>query len=82
MTKGVTDTARDADRADQLATVRAEYEDMLAALRPERRTDADVVDIRWMIEELAVSLFAQRLGTAHPVSPQRIYKAMDAAEAL
>ena len=82
VTKGVTDTARDADRADQLATVRAEYEDMLAALRPERLTDADVVDIRWMIEELAVSLFAQRLGTAHPVSPQRIYKAMDAAEAL
>lgn len=82
VTKGVADTARDAARADVVATVRGEYEDMLASLRPERRADADVVDIRWMVEELAVSEFAQRLGTAYPVSPKRIYKAMDAAEAL
>ena len=34
-----------------------------------------------MIQELRVSLFAQSLGTAHPVSEKRIYKAMDAAEA-
>ena len=70
-----------ADRADLVATVRREYDDMVAGLRPERRGDADVLDIRWMIEELAVSQFAQRLGTAHPVSEKRIYKAMDAAEA-
>ena len=79
--KGVTDLVRDADRADLVATVRREYDDMVAGLRPERRGDADVLDIRWMIEELAVSQFAQRLGTAHPVSEKRIYKAMDAAEA-
>jgi ATP-dependent helicase HrpA len=30
-----------------------------------------------MIEELRVSLFAQSLKTAYPVSEQRIYKAMD-----
>ena len=33
--------------------------------------------IRWMIEELRVSLFAQELRTAHPVSPQRILRAID-----
>ena len=38
---------------------------------------ADTGDIRWMIEELRVSLFAQALGTAHPVSEQRIFRAID-----
>jgi ATP-dependent helicase HrpA len=31
---------------------------------------------RWLLEEYRVSLFAQRLGTAEPVSPQRIAKAL------
>jgi ATP-dependent helicase HrpA len=34
--------------------------------------------VRWMIEELRVSLFAQQLGTPEPVSEKRIYRAMDA----
>ncbi len=29
-------------------------------------------DFRWLLEELRVSLFAQELGTAHPVSPRRL----------
>jgi ATP-dependent helicase HrpA len=33
--------------------------------------------IRWMVEELRVSLFAQALGTPYPVSDKRIYRAMD-----
>jgi ATP-dependent helicase HrpA len=33
--------------------------------------------VRWMIEELRVSLFAQALGTPVPVSEQRIQKALD-----
>jgi ATP-dependent helicase HrpA len=32
-----------------------------------------------MIEELRVSLFAQTIGTAGPISEKRIYKAMDTA---
>ena len=31
---------------------------------------------RWLLEEYRVSLFAQQLGTAEPVSPQRIQKAL------
>ena len=31
-----------------------------------------------MIEELRVNLFAQSLGTRHPVSDKRIHKALDA----
>ena len=34
--------------------------------------------MRWMVEELRVSLFAQQLGTRHAVSAKRIYRAMDA----
>ena len=31
-----------------------------------------------MVEELRVGLFAQRLGTAYPVSEKRVIKAIDA----
>ncbi|MGZ4745305.1 MAG: DUF3418 domain-containing protein, partial [Oryzihumus sp.] len=54
--------------------------DLLASLPPTRRAADDVRDLRWMVEELRVSLFAQTLGTAYPVSEKRIYKAMDAVE--
>jgi ATP-dependent helicase HrpA len=36
----------------------------------------NLVQTRWLLEELRVSLFAQRLGTAEPVSIQRIAKAL------
>ena len=32
--------------------------------------------VRWMLEEYRISLFAQQLGTAYPVSDQRIRKAL------
>ena len=35
-----------------------------------------LVTARWMLEELRVSLFAQHLGTAEPISVQRIKKAL------
>ena len=35
-----------------------------------------LVHARWLLEELRVGLFAQRLGTAEPVSVQRIQKAL------
>ncbi|MGX1696638.1 ATP-dependent RNA helicase HrpA [Microbacterium keratanolyticum] len=35
-----------------------------------------LVEVRWLLEEYRVSLFAQRLGTAQPVSPQRIQKVL------
>ncbi len=65
---------------DTVARVQAEYDTLVAALPVARRTGADVQDLRWMLEELRVSFFAQTLGTAHPVSEKRIYKAMDRLE--
>ncbi|MFJ3472519.1 ATP-dependent RNA helicase HrpA [Microbacterium maritypicum] len=35
-----------------------------------------LVEVRWLLEEYRVSVFAQRLGTAQPVSPQRIMKVL------
>ena len=46
--------------------------------RHARAAADDVRDIARMIEELRVSLWAQQLGTARPVSEQRIYRAIDA----
>jgi ATP-dependent helicase HrpA len=68
--------ARDAQALEQVDLVEGRYADLLESLRPTQRGAADVVDIGWMIEELRVSLFAQTLGTAYSVSPQRILKAM------
>ncbi len=45
--------------------------DRLASLHLE---DADFVRFRWMLEEFRVSLFAQELGTAIPISPRRLEK--------
>ncbi len=39
-------------------------------------TSEKLVRVRWMLEELRVSLFAQQLGTAETISPQRIAKAL------
>ncbi len=43
----------------------------------EHRAAGAPAHVRWMIEELRVSLFAQQLGTPYPVSAKRIYQAID-----
>jgi ATP-dependent helicase HrpA len=47
-----------------------------AGLPPARRGD-EARAVRWMIEELRVSLFAQTLGTPVPVSEKRILTALN-----
>jgi ATP-dependent helicase HrpA len=69
--------ARDALGMEQIAAVAAEYEQLRAAVADTGAPDDPVRAIRWMIEELRVSLFAQRVGTPRPISEQRIYKAID-----
>jgi ATP-dependent helicase HrpA len=67
---------RDADWMRQVAEVQREYAAALAALPPHRRDDPEVVGIRWMIEELRVSFFAQDLRTPYPVSAPRILRTL------
>jgi ATP-dependent helicase HrpA len=72
-----TNPARDREWMEQVHEVRAEYDDLLGSLPPHRRGEDAVREIRWMIEELRVSLFAQDLRAAYPVSDVRAFRAMD-----
>lgn len=73
------DTGRDRLRQSQIEAVTAEWRDTLAALHPaEREILLAAHEVRWMIEELRVNLFAQNLGTRTPISDKRIHKALDA----
>jgi ATP-dependent helicase HrpA len=73
------DPARDRASQAQVEMVRAEYDGVLARLPVGRAPSRALCEVRWMIEELRVSLFAPVLRTAYPVSPQRIHKALVAA---
>ena len=68
---------RDAERMAVVQQVTEDYQQTLADLPPARRDDPGVREVRWMIEELRVSLFAQTLGTSGPVSERRIERALD-----
>jgi ATP-dependent helicase HrpA len=68
---------RDAERTAIVHRVTDAYQRAVAELPAARRSGADVRAMRWMIEELRVSLFAQVLGTPVPVSEKRIQAALD-----
>lgn len=69
--------AADRERMAHVHAVADAYRELLDSLSPDRRLGADVRDIARQIEELRVSLWAQQLGTPRPVSPQRIFRAID-----
>ncbi|QNO38048.1 ATP-dependent RNA helicase HrpA [Protaetiibacter sp. SSC-01] len=67
------------DRAwqSQVEEVTALYTKAGGALPHAGNTPPRLVAVRWMLEELRLSLFAQHLGAAGPVSVQRIRKALE-----
>jgi ATP-dependent helicase HrpA len=71
------DLTADADRMESVA--RATDAWRRAADRPPatRPDPAALAEIRWMLEELRVSYFAQSLGTARAVSEKRLLRAID-----
>jgi ATP-dependent helicase HrpA len=71
------DPGRDAERMAVVREVTEAYQETVADLPAARRSDPDVQAVRWMIEELRVSLFAQLLGTSGPVSEKRIHATLD-----
>ncbi|MER7721148.1 ATP-dependent RNA helicase HrpA [Streptomyces flaveolus] len=69
---------RDTTRMEKVHEMRDEYAWLLEQMPQGRPVPRQVLDVRWMIEELRVSYFAHALGTAYPVSDKRIVKAIDA----
>jgi ATP-dependent helicase HrpA len=63
---------RDRDQMAVMAELLTRWRERTAAARKAGREDARLDEIRWLLEELRVSLFAQILGTAGPVSVKRI----------
>ncbi len=53
------------------------YRELLATVPAGREPGEEIRRIRWMLEELRVSLFAQNLRTPYPVSEERVYRAID-----
>jgi ATP-dependent helicase HrpA len=76
------DTGRDALRQAEIDNVLGEWQDLRLALPRQLRDGTAAHDIDWMIQELRVNLFAQKIGTRYPISAKRIYAAMDTLAAL
>jgi ATP-dependent helicase HrpA len=66
--------AKDAERAQQLAPYAKAVADLRAAQsrNPRDGSAGKMEALRWLVEEFRVSLFAQELGTAEPVSAQKL----------
>ncbi|WP_248964429.1 ATP-dependent RNA helicase HrpA [Sphaerisporangium perillae] len=76
LTKLPDDPYRDRELMLKLDEIRLAYEETVDRLPPARRSEQAVTDVRWMLEELRVSYFAQTLGTPYPVSDKRVHKAL------
>ncbi len=78
--------AKDAERTAQLAPYERALDELRKQARrgpdakstPNRTPDAPVEAFRWLVEEFRVSLFAQELGTAEPVSTVKLDRALAA----
>ena len=75
------DPHRDAERQSVIDRLTRRYLDRLdhVASGPwgQSEVGAELAGIPWMIEELRVSLWAQQLGTATPVSETRVVRALE-----
>jgi ATP-dependent helicase HrpA len=65
---------RDANWQQQLSRYWQNYQTRLTADRARGIRDANLEELRWMLEELRVSLWAQQLKTPYPVSFKRVEK--------
>jgi ATP-dependent helicase HrpA len=65
---------RDLELIARVAEFQQAWDQRMAALPPGRPPDSGLEQLRWLIEEYRVSLWAQQLGTAVPVSDTRLRK--------
>ncbi|WP_349262260.1 ATP-dependent RNA helicase HrpA [Actinocrinis sp.] len=76
--KMVDEPYRDQANLAKIQQLEGEYEAAVARVPRGHRPGAELLRARWMLEELRVSLFAQQIGTAYPVSEKRVRKALGA----
>jgi ATP-dependent helicase HrpA len=69
---------RDLEQTGRIQALEDALDECLAALPADSPVPRNLEEVRWMIEELRVSLFAQQLGTRQPVSEKRVRRALDA----
>ena len=67
-----TNVAKDRQAMNVIEEVKSEYQTWVNSLPENQKSLSKVTNIRWMIEELRVNLFAQQLGTPFPISAKRI----------
>ncbi|WP_375003478.1 ATP-dependent RNA helicase HrpA [Aeromicrobium sp. CTD01-1L150] len=66
--------------AHDVQDLEAELHEITEGWSPLRRLAPDVQQARWALEELRVSLYAQNLRTAHPVSHKRVRAMLDSLQ--
>jgi ATP-dependent helicase HrpA len=66
--------ARDRKLMQEMAGLYNKWQEREEKYRQRGRRDERIEELRWMFEELRVSLFAQELKTAYPISLKRIEK--------
>ncbi|TJY65347.1 ATP-dependent RNA helicase HrpA [Arthrobacter sp. CAU 1506] len=74
-----TAVGRDAQHMAVVQRLEDEYDDARAALKPGNLDGSGLDKVRWMLEELRISFFAQELGTAFSVSEKRVRQALHEA---
>ena len=78
MDKLAQDVNRDRAAMLRVEQVQQAYQQLLAKLPKSKPISDEVAEIRYMIEELRVSLFAQQLGTKYQVSDKRVLAIINA----
>ena len=64
--------SKDQERARQIAPYQNAWNQLQATAPRSPEARQAMEEFRWMIEEFKVSVFAQELGTAYPVSAKRL----------
>ncbi len=78
MEKLLIDPNKDRLHMLKIESVANKYKELLNKIPKGMAIPDNVREIRWMLEELRVSYFAQQLGTPYPVSDKRIINAIEA----
>lgn len=68
-------TDKDQQKMQEMARFQQWYWQSIAKRQKNEQVNPEREAFRWMLEEFRVSLFAQQLKTAYPVSGKRLEKA-------